>query len=265
MRYAIGHHIKRLICHQPDRRAGGTIRTVKLDGNYSRGPLMAGAFTSSSSSPLMPVDRLSPTPTPTAEVHPEVLLIAAEPQAAEYAAVLRQTYRVVSMANGDVATQYLVKGAPSLVVADGDGMAEAANIIRTAKALATPATVLVIATDAQTIPELLQAGCDAVLLKPFAPNLLYARIGRLLRARTEQQRMRLQQDSTRSRHTAPDGRANGNGNGNGASATTNRFWADAACPRCEHDGVVSFEFTSHRRAWYACLECKSVWMAKRRE
>jgi hypothetical protein len=49
------------------------------------------------------------------------------------------------------------------------------------------------------------------------------------------------------------------------AATTNRVWAEVACTRCQQDGVVSFEFASHRRAWYACLECKNVWMAKRRE
>jgi CheY-like chemotaxis protein len=220
---------------------------------------MAGAFTSS---PLMPLERLSSTPA-TAIQH-EVLLIEAEPRAAEFAAVLRQTYRVVSTANGDIARQYLVKGAPSLVVADMDGMAEAADFIRTAKKPLKPATVLVIATDVESIPELLQAGCDAVLLKPFAPNLLYARIGRLLRARTEQQRIRTRQDQIRPRYIPGngDGRADG---GSSLAATTNRVWAKVACPRCQRDGVVSFEFASHRRAWYACLACKGVWMAKRRE
>jgi DNA-binding response OmpR family regulator len=148
------------------------------------------------------------------------------------------------------------------VLADADGRAEAAEIVRTAKGLLKPATVLVIATDVEGIPELLQAGSDAVLLKPFAPNLLYARVGRLLRARTEQQRIRARHDPTRSRYPAP----NGDGHGEGDSpATTNRVWADVACPGCQHGGVVSFEFASHRRAWYACLECKAVWMAKRRE
>jgi len=230
---------------------------------------MAGAFTSSA--PLMPLERLSSTPA-TAIQH-EVLLIEAEPHAAEFAAVLRQTYRVVSTANGDIARQYLVKGAPSLVVADMDGMAEPADFIRTAKKPLKPATVLVIATDVESIPELLQAGCDAVLLKPFAPNLLYARIGRLLRARTEQQRIRTRQDQIRRPRYIPgngDGHIPGNGNGRGdgdslLAATTNRVWPEVACPMCQRDGVVSFEFASHRRAWYACLACKGVWMAKRRE
>jgi len=156
------------------------------------------------------------------------------------------------------------------MVADTDGLPGAASLIYAAKSLPVPPTVLVTATDVNTVPLLLEAGCDAVLLKPFAPNLLYARVGRLLRARTEQQRIRMRPDQTRSRFASPDGNGHdGNGNGhdgNGASlATTNRVWAEVACPQCHHDGAMSFEFASHRRAWYACLECKSVWMAKRRE
>ncbi len=222
---------------------------------------MAGAFTSSS--PL-PLERLS-SPAATAIQH-EVLLVEVETRAGEYAAVLRQTYRVVSTANGDVARQYLVKGAPSLVVADIDGMAEAADIVRTAKTSVKPPTVLVIATDVESIPELLQAGCDAVLLKPFAPNLLYARIGRLLRTRSEQQRIRTRQGEIRSPYIPGNGNGDGRGDGDSSlAATTNRVWAEVACPSCQQNGVVSFEFASHRRAWYACLECKGVWMSKRRE
>jgi DNA-binding response OmpR family regulator len=102
---------------------------------------------------------------------------------------------------------------------------------------------------------MLVAGCDGILLKPFAANLLYARIGRLLRTRAEQLQFRACR-------------------GDGASdvsprlealATTNRTWQDTACPSCRNGGAVSFEFSSHRRAWYACLWCKKVWLGKRQE
>ena len=218
---------------------------------------MAGTF--SPSFPAAPLDRLPSSPP--ASIHHEILLIEAEPFAAEHSAVLRQTSRVVSTAHSDVARQYLLKGTASLLVADTDGLPDADGIVRAAKGLHVPATVLVMTTEVNSVPTLLEAGCDAVLLKPFAPNLLYTRVGRLLRARTEQQRVRRLHDSTRSRYAEP----NGHGNGDGAPATTNRFWADVECPHCKHDGVVSFEFASHRRAWYACLECKAVWMARRRE
>ena len=230
---------------------------------------MAGSFPSPfSPSPMAPLERLSSSPA--GAIQHEVLLITAEPGAAEFGAALRQTCRVVSTAHGDVARQYLEKGAPSLVIADADVLPDAAGTVRAAKALPLPATVLVTTTDVNTAPALIEAGCDAVLLKPFAPNLLYARVGRLLRARTEQQRLGTRKDQTQSRFASPNGHNGHNGhngyNGDdGGLPTTNRFWADMACPRCHHDGAVSFEFASHRRAWYACLECKSVWMAKRRE
>jgi hypothetical protein len=44
-----------------------------------------------------------------------------------------------------------------------------------------------------------------------------------------------------------------------------RDWPTAECPYCDHEGVTSFEYASHRRTWYACLACKKVWMAKRRD
>lgn len=42
-----------------------------------------------------------------------------------------------------------------------------------------------------------------------------------------------------------------------------REWPTTRCAHCDHEGVMSFEYASHRRAWYACLACKKVWMAKR--
>jgi response regulator RpfG family c-di-GMP phosphodiesterase len=195
-------------------------------------------------SSLTPPERLSPAPATSAQ-H-ELLLVTTEPGAAAYTGMLRQVYRVVSTPNIDVAKQYLAKGVASLVVIDADVSGDVTGIIAAARKSTIPATVLVMVDDAFSVPELLQAGCDAVLLKPFAPNLLYARIGRLVRSRTEHQRSQyLDRDSS--------------------PATTNRLWADVMCPSCDHLGAISFEFASHRRAWYACLTCKSVWMAKRRE
>jgi hypothetical protein len=48
-------------------------------------------------------------------------------------------------------------------------------------------------------------------------------------------------------------------------AGTNRVWPNTHRPYCNHGGVTRFEFCSHRRAWFACLECKKVWIAKRLE
>jgi CheY-like chemotaxis protein len=176
------------------------------------------------------------------------ILIVEAPSPDGNTSALRQNYRVAATADGEIAAQYLNRAAPSLVCMDIDIGIDAVAICRMSKSLHTPATVLVTTLDPKTIPDVLEAGCDGVLLKPFPPNLLCARIGRLLRTRGEQLRMRAWQNNEK----AP-------------LASTNQTWPHTACPSCAHQGVVSFEFASYRRAWYACLACKSVWMAKRQE
>jgi DNA-binding response OmpR family regulator len=102
--------------------------------------------------------------------------------------------------------------------------------------------VLVTTAVPQRVPAALKAGCHAVLLKPFAPNLIAARVGRLCR----------EVPAVRAAASPP-------------YSGTNRTWPDLACPQCDHLGAVGFEFSSHRRTWYACLACDSVWLATRRE
>jgi DNA-binding response OmpR family regulator len=181
----------------------------------------------------------------------ELLLVEDEVTAAVHAQVLRATYRVATTVNPDVATQYVAKGTPALVVLDLDTVGDGKAICRAAKAAALPPTTLVIASHADAVPEVLAAGCDAVLLKPFAPNLLYSRVGRLLRDRANR---------LRARPRTSDG-----SNGSEPLATTHRVWPETSCPTCSRPGAVSFEFSSHRRAWYACLGCKGVWVGKRQE
>ena len=110
---------------------------------------------------------------------------------------------------------------------------------------------------AERVPDALVAGCDGVLLKPFAPNLLYARIGRLLRARTDALVSRARQQHLKALHLGE--------RADMLLSGSNRVWPNTHCPYCNHAGVTSFEFCSHRRAWYACVECKKVWIAKRQE
>ena len=103
--------------------------------------------------------------------------------------------------------------------------------------------MLVTTEQVDRVPEALEARGDGILLKPFAPNLLFARIGRMLRAR-EQNITGL----------------------NSREWDTNRLWKkEMRCPYCELYGVTSFEFASHRRAWFACLRWKRVWLGKRQE
>ena len=154
-----------------------------------------------------------------------------------------------------VARQYLSKTAPELVIADLDSQGDGGiHICHTAKSLRTPATVLMTTSEATSVPDVLAAGCDGILLKPFADNLLYARIGRLLRTRVEQLQARARRGDGASSHRPEP-----------PLATTNRVWPGTVCPSCDHGGAVSFEFSSHRRSWYACSACKKVWLGKRQE
>ena len=196
-----------------------------------------------------------PTVLPSA-AHPEVLFV--DPGANEYLAVLRDHYHVTVASTAATALQALGRIPPALVVMEldlSDGPGE--EICRQAKALVTPATVLVTTTQAERVPSALAAGCDGVLLKPFAPNLLYARIGRLLRARSSELRTRAQRQYAKSAHLKEQVAT--------LSARTNREWPSTFCPYCQHRGVTSFEHTSHRRSWYACTSCSKVWIARRQE
>ena len=207
------------------------------------------AFTASTPS-LMSL--ISPT-TPS-----ELLLVDASPEAAAYAAVLRSSYRVATTTSTDVAKQFLHRHPPAIVITElGANGLDGVEICREAKTLMQPPPVLVMTVDAERVPDALAVGCDAVLLKPFAPNLLFARIGRLLRSRGEALRSRARQQHLRASHLSDRSEA--------LLAGTNRVWPNTHCPYCNHSGVTSFEFCSHRRSWYACLECKKVWIAKRQE
>jgi DNA-binding response OmpR family regulator len=202
--------------------------------------------------PLSVVSSVSPGP------GADVLLIDSSPEAASYAAILRATYRVSTTASLDVAKQFLFRHAPSLVVTelDLDGL-DGVEICRAAKALPSAPPVLITTARTERVPDALAAGCDAVLLKPFAPNLLFARIGRLLRARSEMLRARTRQSLLKTSHLTERSES--------LLAGTNRVWPNTHCPYCDHTGVTGFEYSSHRKAWYACLECKKVWLAKRQE
>jgi DNA-binding response OmpR family regulator len=188
----------------------------------------------------------------------DLLLVDPSPAASNLATVLRGSYRVTATGSADVAKQFLHRHPPALIVTELelDG-SDGVEICREAKSLPLPPPVLVTTSAAERVPDALAAGCDGVLLKPFAPNLLYARIGRLLRARGEALRNRARHQQLEALHV--DERSDLLLSG------SNRLWPNTNCPYCNHAGVTSFEFCSHRRAWYACLECKKVWIAKRQE
>ena len=191
---------------------------------------------------------------------PELLLVDSEAVTSRYIAPLRERFRVSRMNAVATAVQYVARTstAPSLGVVelelpDGSGT----EICRAMKALPVPATVLVTTADVDRVPAAIEAGCDAVLLKPFAPNLLFGRLGRLLRARSAELRNRSLWQHAKAQHLRD--------RSDMLRAGTNHEWPNTHCPHCAHAGVISFEYTSYRRAWYACLSCRKVWLAKRQE
>jgi len=176
-------------------------------------------------------------------VSPQVLLIDAEMTTAKLAPLLRSSYRVAVSTTVAAARAFLGRNGVDLIVTDielSDGAS--ISLCHEAKALPKPPAVLVTTAHVDRVPEALDAQCDGVLLKPFAPNLLVARIGRMLRARGR---------STTSL--------------NSTDWATHRFWEHMRCPHCESHGATSFEFASYRRAWFACRQCKKVWLGKRQE
>jgi hypothetical protein len=83
-------------------------------------------------------------------------------------------------------------------------------------------------------------------LKPFAPNLVAARIGRLSRE------LPLTPVAVRAAAVMQQ-------------TGTNRVWPETHCPKCQTPAATSFEFESYRRMWYACLACDAVWLGNRQE
>jgi len=118
-------------------------------------------------------------------------------------------------------------------------------IFKAARAFA-PVGILVVMASPQLAPAAIKAGCHSVLLKPFSLNLMAGRLGRLSRempaaAAASRLGATLQQWGT------------------------NRVWPEMHCPQCDAGGAVCFEYSSHRRSWYACTSCDHVWLGARRE
>ena len=135
---------------------------------------------------------------------------------------------------------------PQLIVLDWDiPEFDHVAICGAAKQIA-PVGMLVVMNGPERAPSALKAGCQAVLLKPLSLNLVAARLGRLSRE------MPAAAAASRLGTTLPPW-------------GTNRTWPDEHCPSCSQAGAVSFEYSSHRRAWYACLACEHVWLGPRRE
>jgi DNA-binding response OmpR family regulator len=187
----------------------------------------------------------------------ELLLVDDVAAAAAYGDALRQHYPSVNItASRQSALQYLRKSNPTLVVANltlSDG--SALDICRAATEKPAPPSLLITADRPEDVPDVLAAGCNGILLKPFSPSLLVNRVSRMLRDRSQHLRLQAARSRSMAAHLLERTEF--------LKVGSNRVWPSHQCPYCAHAGVTSFDYASSRRAWYACLECRKVWLAKR--
>jgi CheY-like chemotaxis protein len=135
---------------------------------------------------------------------------------------------------------------PRVVAVDWDCKdIDAEQIVRAARR-SSRTGVLVATSVVEHAPAAIKSGCHTLLLKPFAPNLAAGRIGRLCR---EMSAVSISRRPAISVH----------------DCSTHRTWPNTVCPKCQTSGATSFEFSSYRRMWYACLACDAVWLGPRQE
>jgi|SRR5678815_1983891 DNA-binding response OmpR family regulator len=189
----------------------------------------------------------------TPQAKPEIFVLDTDPSMKIHLPILREHFHVTtegSLAAGVAAVEYLRRTASKYQFLISDIRANAEEtfrVFRTAKSCVAPPTILVTTADVQRVPEALLSGGDAVLLKPFPPNLLIARLGRLQQERNNRERLATPHSSRR------------------VDPSRNVVAAESSgvhCPHC-NAAATTLDFLSHRRAWYACLACKKVWIAKR--
>jgi CheY-like chemotaxis protein len=195
----------------------------------------------------------SPMPPPRPAIHPpgtRPTLVVALDEADVPRYALPAFNRVVAKSPAELLAA-LTRERPSAVLLDLDvSWVDAAATCRTAVTQART-NLLAITRSPDAVVPVLRAGCHGVLLKPFAPNLLAARLGRLMREAPSERRRHESGDVPWLSQPRPRG--------------TNRAWPEVSCPRCSAPNAWSFEFASHRRMWFACLGCDHVWVGARLE
>jgi len=196
----------------------------------------------------------------------EVLVFGSEETLETCGSVLRRNYRVLKTTDVTMALLALQRTglSLSLLIADLDSSVDAPRVCEAAITRSPiPTTVLVTASRPEAVPAVLPV-CDGVLLKPFAPNLLSARVGRLRlrRSMVARTQSRMMLETFALQHAKADHLSE---RSEMVRKGTNIEWPNSVCPHCGHHGVTSFDYVSHRRAWYACLQCKKTWLGRRQE
>lgn len=197
-------------------------------------------------------------PAPQLDAADRVSILLVDPDAERYLPSLRSRFEVSAVSSEEQAMRALRAFQPTLVVtelalSDGDGV----SVCRRSKAFpVNPPAVLVTTAVPERVPDALLEGCDAILLKPFAPNLLHTRIGRLLRQRVNALQNRAMRQRAGGTYLIEHSHL--------ALAGTNVVCRYSACPSCGQSGVINFDSAGLRRMWYACLPCRKVWLGLKR-
>jgi DNA-binding response OmpR family regulator len=195
---------------------------------------------------------------PRLEAVDRVSILLVDPDTDRYLPSLRSRFEVSAVSSEEQAIRALRTFQPTLVVTeltlpDGDGV----SVCRHSKSFtANPPVVLVTTTAPERVPEALLVGCDGILLKPFAPNLLHTRIARLLRQRAKVLQDRAVWERARNTYLIEHSHL--------VMAGTNIVCQDACCPSCGQSGIINFDSAGLRRMWYACLPCRKVWLGLKR-
>lgn len=194
--------------------------------------------------PLPPSFSTGSRPEPSSsDAHPALVIAVAAPDVERFPS--SPFARFVARTTAE-AVRLVERWRPRVVAVDWDFEEVDGRAVCSAARQIPGTGVLVTMGAPERAPEALKAGCHAVLLKPFALNLVAARLGRL----------------TREMPSAPVASRLAEKLG---QFGTNRTWPDIPCPTCEQPGAVSFEYSSHRRTWFACLSCDGVWLGRRQE
>lgn len=144
------------------------------------------------------------------------------------------------------AVRLIERWRPKVIAVDWDLDELDPRLICGAARQAAPVGILALMAEPHRAPSALKAGCHAILLKPITVNLVAARLGRLCRE------MPAAAAASRLGASLPQW-------------GTNRTWPEVHCPKCNEGNAVCFEYSSHRRSWYACLTCDHAWLGPRRE
>lgn len=175
------------------------------------------------------------------DVRPGLVIVAQRSEADSFPA---SPFTRLTAQSTEDAIRLMEESRPRLVAIDWDLPAVDGVSVCTAARRYVNTSVLVLTAKPERAPAALKAGCHGILLKPFAPNLIAARLGRIYREA---------------------GLSTGPRAAVVSQQGTNRVWVHTLCPQCGAGSATSFEFHSHRRMWYACLPCSHVWLGPRQE